>query len=450
MSKYARYPEYKDSGVPWLGEIPSHWQVKRMKFLLAEKLKYGANESAESEDTTQPRYIRITDINENGFLKEDTFKSLDFDKAKDYLLCKNDILLARSGATVGKSFIYREDLENSACYAGYLIRARFFESEINSFFINYFMQSNSYWDWIKSVNIQATIQNVSAEKYNDFSFSIPNKFEQDLIVSYLEYELSKIDALIDKQQLLLDKLAEQRSAVITQAVTKGLNPNAEMKDSGVAWLGDVPSHWQVTPFKLMMDSLIDYRGKTPEKTSDGVFLITARNIKKGGIDYTLSQEFISEDSYDEVMRRGLPKLGHVLMTTEAPLGEVAQIDRIDVALAQRVLKFDGKKEKLDNSFLKNFILSKAFQTSLYKFATGSTALGIKSERLTYLKLLIPPMDEQIQIVEFIDQETQKIDQMTETVNRTIERLKEYRSTLITQAVTGKIDVRHHNNNKQDV
>lgn len=435
-----RYERYKDSGIPWLGEVPAHWEVKRLKFMLSEKLKYGANESAESDDPEQPRYIRITDIDEQGNLKDDTFKSLEFEKAKDYLLKINDILLARSGATVGKSYLYKENLKNFACYAGYLIRARLEQKNFNAEFVNYYFQSNGYWDWIKSVNIQATIQNVSAEKYNDFSLSVPNLQEQTAIAHYLDTKLGEIDALIDKQQTLLEKLAEQRTAVITHAVTKGLNPAAPMKNSGVEWLGDVPAHWDVSPFKLVMNSIIDYRGKTPEKTNSGVFLITARNIKNGIIDYTLSQEFIDEDNYEEVMRRGLPKLGQVLMTTEAPLGEVAQIDRTDVALAQRVLKFDGKKDKLDNRFLKYFILSKAFQASLYKFATGSTALGIKSERLSYLKSLLPPVTEQSAIANYLDQETSKIDQLREKIEQAISRLKEYRTALITQAVTGKIKV----------
>ena len=118
-----RYPHYKDSGVAWLGEIPQHWEVKRLKFLLSEPLKYGANEAAELTDTDLPRYIRITDVNEDGSLRDDTFRSLPNDIAEPYLLNEGDILLARSGATVGKTFIYR-NFWGMAAYAGYLIRAR--------------------------------------------------------------------------------------------------------------------------------------------------------------------------------------------------------------------------------------------------------------------------------------------------------------------------------------
>ena len=135
----------KDSGVEWLGDVPAHWDIKRLKFMLSEKLKYGANESAESDDPEQPRYIRITDIDEQGNLKDDTFKSLEFEKAKDYLLNVNDILLARSG-TVGKSYLYKENLKNFACYAGYLIRVRLEQKKFNAEFVNYYFQSIGYWN----------------------------------------------------------------------------------------------------------------------------------------------------------------------------------------------------------------------------------------------------------------------------------------------------------------
>ena len=208
----------KDSGVEWLGDVPAHWDIKRLKFMLSEKLKYGANESAESDDPEQPRYIRITDIDEQGNLKDDTFKSLEFEKAKDYLLNVNDILLARS-ATVGKSYLYKENLKNFACYAGYLIRVRLEQKKFNAEFVNYYFQSIGYWNWIKSVNIQATIQNVSAEKYNDFLLSVPNLQEQATIVDYLDQKTAKIDQAIALKTAHIEKLKEYKSVLINDVVT---------------------------------------------------------------------------------------------------------------------------------------------------------------------------------------------------------------------------------------
>lgn len=210
---------FKDSGIQWLGKIPEHWEVKRLKYLLSEKLKYGANESAELDDKDLPRYIRITDIREDGQLKEETFKSLEYEKAEEYLLDDLDILLARSGATVGKSYLYRKDLAGLACYAGYLIRARFNQKIANPKFVNYAFQSNFYWEWINAVNIQATIQNVSAEKYNEFTLTLPSLPEQTAIATYLDTETAKIDRLQAKIGESVERLKEYRAALITQVVT---------------------------------------------------------------------------------------------------------------------------------------------------------------------------------------------------------------------------------------
>lgn len=209
----------------------------------------------------------------------------------------------------------------------------------------------------------------------------------------------------------------------------------EYKDSGVRWLGAVPSHWIIAGFKKYLESTVDYRGKTPEKMDEGVFLVTARNIKNGIIDYSLSQEYVAFKDYDEIMSRGIPVLGDVLFTTEAPLGEVAQIDNVNIALAQRIIKFRGKKDILDNTYLKYFILSQEFQDSLMTFATGSTALGIKAERIGYLQQCIPPIHEQTQIANFLDHETAKIDHLIEKQHQLIELLKEKRQAVISHAVT---------------
>ncbi|WP_271950289.1 restriction endonuclease subunit S [Microcystis aeruginosa] len=208
----------KDSGVEWLGEIPEHWEVKRLKFLITESLKYGANESAQLEDKDCPRFIRITDITEDGLLKEDTFRSLPKDIAKPFILKTGDILFARSGATFGKSFMYREQW-GIACHAGYLIRARLKLAEALPEFVSYFANSSVYWDWISSIFIQATIQNVSAEKYANLWMGVPDIQEQQKIAQFLDRETSKIDNLITKTRTSIDHLKEYRTALISAAVT---------------------------------------------------------------------------------------------------------------------------------------------------------------------------------------------------------------------------------------
>ncbi len=207
----------KNSKAAWLGDIPCRWEAKRLKFVISEPLKYGANEAAELTDTDLPRYIRITDVNDDGTLRDETFRSLPQDVADNYLLSDGDILLARSGATVGKSFIYKSSW-GMAAYAGYLIRARM-SDVMNADFAYLFLQSSCYWQWLNSVFIQATIQNVSAEKYANLIVPVPPIDEQSEIVSYLHVQLKKLDAQYERAGLVVDRLAEYRSALITNAVT---------------------------------------------------------------------------------------------------------------------------------------------------------------------------------------------------------------------------------------
>jgi len=147
---------------------------------------------------------------------------------------------------------------------------------------------------------------------------------------------------------------------------------------------------------------VDYRGKTPKKTSEGIMLVTAKNIRQGYIDYEVSKEFISPDDYEEVMHRGKPKIGDVLITTEAPCGYVAQVDNEHIALAQRVIKYRGKKEIIDNGYLKFILMGSDFQKKLSKAANGSTVKGIKGSKLHKLTIPVPPIDVQKRIVTVLD------------------------------------------------
>ncbi len=147
---------------------------------------------------------------------------------------------------------------------------------------------------------------------------------------------------------------------------------------------------------------VDYRGKTPAKTEEGIFLVTAKNVKDGYIDYEASQEYISADDYDEVMHRGLPKIGDVLITTEAPCGNVAQVDREDIALAQRIIKYRGHENVIDNTYLKHYLLTPYFQGSLASKSSGGTVQGIKGSILHQLIIKHPGYEEQVKIGQHLD------------------------------------------------
>ena len=161
---------------------------------------------------------------------------------------------------------------------------------------------------------------------------------------------------------------------------------------------------------------VDYRGKTPKKVESGVLLVTAKNIKQGYLDYSASQEFIEESAFDDVMRRGKVELNDVLITTEAPLGNVASVDRTDIALAQRVIKYRGKTGLLDNLFLKQKFLSESFQEILKSKATGGTVQGIKGSVLHQIPLIVPSKEEQTKIATFLSAVDEKISQLSQKLH----------------------------------
>ncbi len=216
----------KYSGVEWIGEIPEGWEVQRLKYLLTKPLEYGANESAEEDDPSQPRYIRITDFDDSGKLRDETFKSLSFSIAKDYLLQAGDILFARSGATVGKTFQYKEKT-GQACFAGYLIRATPNERRVKSDFIYYFTKSYSYENWKDSIFIQATIQNIGAEKYANLFIPVPTLEEQTRLIKCLDAELEALHVLQEKVTESVSLLKEYRSSLINTAVSGQIDVTKE-------------------------------------------------------------------------------------------------------------------------------------------------------------------------------------------------------------------------------
>ncbi|WP_305149661.1 restriction endonuclease subunit S, partial [uncultured Muribaculum sp.] len=207
----------RQSGIDLIGDIPQTWECIPLKFLLHEQLMYGANETAEDEiNFNHPRYIRITDISENGKLKSETYRTLSPIKAEPYMLKSGDVLFARSGATAGKTYLYNETYP--ACFAGYLIKASC-GNKLLPTFLCYFTNTQPYINWKSSIFDQSTIQNISAEKYNGLPIPLPTMGEQQQIVKYLDEKTAKIDALIDELNQQLDELALYRKAVISEAVT---------------------------------------------------------------------------------------------------------------------------------------------------------------------------------------------------------------------------------------
>lgn len=194
--------------------------------------------------------------------------------------------------------------------------------------------------------------------------------------------------------------------------------------------GKLPVEWDLYTIEELCD-IVDYRGKTPEKVDEGIFLVTAKNIGKGFIDYSVSKEYIREDEYDKVMSRGLPAVGDVLFTTEAPLGNVANVDNEKIALAQRVIKLRGNKKLINNYYLKYFMLGDSFQKEIYAQATGSTVSGIKGSRLKKILIVTPSLNEQNKIATILS----TVDQQIEQTDAMLEKTKELKKGLMQKLLT---------------
>lgn len=216
----------KPSDIPWLGNVPAHWEVAPLKYLLQEPLKYGANESAEFDDPTWPRYLRITDFELDGALKTHTFRSLPPQIAAAYLVEPGDVLFARSGATVGKTFIVPEDSPRS-CFAGYLIKASCDRNKLLPSFFSAYTKSSVFAEWKDASLTVATIQNIGADKLAGLAVPVPPLIEQLEVIGKLQSRLSELDVLMGKAKDSVVLLLERRSALISAAVTGKINVSNE-------------------------------------------------------------------------------------------------------------------------------------------------------------------------------------------------------------------------------
>lgn len=206
----------RDSGIDWLGQIPAHWKMRKLKWLIASPLQYGANESPDDYSESLPRYIRITDISIDGTLKKDGAVSLAWDKASKYMLTKGDVLFARSGATVGKTYLYAED--SASCFAGYLIKAECNDLILPEFLV-FFTQSSVYENWKNYIFNKATIQNIGADKYSTLMVTLPSIEEQKRILERLKDDISPINQSIYHCTRMISLLQERKQIIINEVVT---------------------------------------------------------------------------------------------------------------------------------------------------------------------------------------------------------------------------------------
>lgn len=420
-----RYERYKDSGVPWLGEVPEHWEIKPLKFSInnishkvesqLSNLRYFGLENIES---FTGRLLLDIELESEGIANEFQENDVLFGKLRPYLA---KVHLSRlNGLVSTEALVFRAS------------------NAVNPKFLFYFCVSSDFIDAVNGTTFGSKMPRASWDNIGNFRMFIPSLKEQTAIAHYLDTKLGEIDALIDKQQTLLEKLAEQRTAVITHAVTKGLNPAAPMKNSGVEWLGDVPAHWETWKITHAIDLIGS--GTTPKSDNaeyyDGDILwVTTSELRENFISDT--KQKVSDSAIKEYSALKIYPVNSVAMAMYgATIGRLGILER-EATFNQACCVF-GNSKILHYKFLFYWLWHR--RPILISLSNGGGQPNLSQDDLRKLKIPIPSYEEQINIAEYLDQETVKIDRLCETVNQTIGRLKEYRTALITQAVTGKIKV----------
>lgn len=435
VKKWKRYDNMIATELNWLPSLPCNWNMMRLKYLTSTQFQYGANESGGSQDMNAPRFVRITDIDENGNLRDETRCTLTQELAQPYLLNKGDILFARSGATVGKTFLYRESW-GVACYAGYLIRFRPRLDRVLPEFVSYFASSKQYWAWIKQQQIQATIQNISADKYANLLLPLPSLQEQQVIATFLDRETARIDALIERKERLITLLEEKRQAVISHAMTKGLDPNAEMKEAGIPCIGEVPSHWQVFRNKSLLRE-IDCRSETGEEELLTVSHITGVTPRSEKLDVTMFKAETLEGY--KVCRSG----DFIINTMWAFMGAVGVSPLGGCVSPSYNVYRPRNPNDIVSAYFDLLYRTEAFKSEMFRGSKGiwHSRLRLYPDVFLNMRTPLPPRKEQEQILKHIENYSNVASKLSEALSNSIQRIKEYRTALISAAVTGQIDVR---------
>jgi type I restriction enzyme, S subunit len=429
VGKYQGYERYKESEVEWLGEIPEHWEVLQVKRITqAHKQGFYTNQSYVDEGV---KLARITDIDDfaNVFFEKMPFVEIDLKDEKAFEIKDGDFLFARSG-TIGRFGIVREP--ERAIFASYLISFRF----QNAFpeYLKFYFASGYFKESLISTLHGGANQNVHAENIKEQFLSLPPLDEQESIAHFLDRKTSQIDALIAKKAALLEKLDEKRTALISHAVTKGLDSSVPMKDSGVEWLGDIPEHWTVSKARFISSIFVPQRNKPELNSDEGLPWVTMDDMSSERIKETL---FKVSDVAFKIAGSKMLKKNSVIASCIGNFG-ICAINDVDVIINQQLQAFIPFSTIAPEYLCEIVRISNDYFKMI---ATAATVVYVNQAGFANMPILLPPKEEQEEIINFIMLKRTKIDRQKAKVKEAIELLKEYRTALITNAVTGKIDVR---------
>ncbi|VWC34606.1 type I restriction enzyme specificity protein [Burkholderia pseudomultivorans] len=441
----AQYTTYKHSKVSWLGDVPSHWRVIALKRVVQTPITDGPHETPEFLDAGVPfvsaeavsgGYINFQKI--RGYISEEDNQRY----SSKYRPQLHDIYLVKSGATTGTTAIVDSHTNFNIWSPLAVIRCA--RELANPFFVLNFLRSRNFQEAIALNWSFGTQQNIGMGVLGDLPVAVPPLSEQNTIATFLDCEINKIDTLIAEQEKLLELLAEKRQATISHAVTRGLNPDVPMKDSGVEWLGMVPKHWKVVPLKYLVtlrsggtpskDNLDYWDGDVPwasakdlkvEKLADTADHITEYAVKTGAAALVPAGVIL-------VVVRGM------ILARTFPV-----VETLTTMAINQDLKAIIPRKGLFAPFLA-WLLRGSEDESLQRLdEAGHGTKALRMDAWTSMQLPIPPLDEQADIAKFVEQEITRLDGLKAEAARAIDLLTERRSALISAAVTGKIDVREY-------
>jgi type I restriction enzyme S subunit len=417
--RYEAYPEYKDSRVEWLGEIPEGWQICKLKFMA--KIRNGQDYKHVEADEGYPV------LGSGGR----------FTHAMEYMYDQESVLLGRKG-TIDKPLYVNEPFwtVDTMYYTEIdkIIPAKYL----------YYLAKTIQFD---KFSTNTALPSMTQENLGNYAFAVPKgEIEKSSIANFLDHETAKIDTLIEKQQQLIALLKEKRQAVISHAVTKGLNPDAPMKDSGVEWLGEVPAHWIRIKFGLTNTSAILGGNYPAGEGEEGLPLIKMGNIGRGNINLQKIEYLSLGEEYED---EHILSQGDFLFNTRNSLDLVGKVaiwkgELADALYNSNILRISFNSKFVSNSSFMNYLFNSDYGLGqLRLIAKGTTNVAaIYYKELKNLFFALPPLDEQVMISKFIDDNTERIEVLIRKSSSVISLLQERRTALISAAVTGKIDVRN--------
>lgn len=435
------YESYRESGIKWMPEIPSSWDDTFVKICFDVQLGKMLQSKPSSYDDVEVPYLKALHVNWNGVTVKPLPLMFASETEVQKFQVKNGDLLVCEGGEVGRAAIL-EGLEGTAIIQNALHRVRGTQLGELGYF-NYLLRNIADAGWFAILCNKATIAHLTGEKLGAIRIPVPSTNEQTQIANFLDYKTAQIDRLIEKKKILIEKLNEKRSAMITEAVTKGLNPNAPMKNSQIDWLGEVPEHWKVARLRFSIKSNPVKSEINDIKRDDVVSFVPMDAVGEyGGIQLDTTK--ILDDVYDgyTYFRNSDVVIAKITPCFENGKGALASDLTNGIAFGTTELHVMRPLQECSARWLFYLSISHPFREIGASEMYGAGGQKRVPEKfIKDFKLGIPPFKEQEKIADYLDNELIKMANMLAITNKTIEKLNEYRTAIITSAVTGKIDVR---------